>query len=97
MAPLHESLPPESAQVLALRALQFLAGDPARLGRFLALTGVGPAALRAEAAKPAFLAGVLDHLLGDETLLHLFAAESGTDPRDAAAARRRLPGGNSTS
>ncbi len=80
------------AEVLALDALKFLAGDPDRLGRFLALTGIGPADLMARAAEPQLLAGVLDHLLADESLLHLCAVETGVPVDRIVAARRRLPG-----
>src|SRR5437773_1706072 len=58
-----------AAEALALHALAFLAEDPERLGRFLALTGIGPADLKARAGEPEFLGGVLDHLLSDERLL----------------------------
>lgn len=81
------------AETLALDALRFLAGEPERLGRFLALTGMGPADLMARAADPALLGAVLDHVLADESLLHLCAAETGVAPDAIARARRRLPGG----
>ena len=55
----------ESAELLAVQALTFLAGEPERLGRFLALTGIGPESLRTAAAEPGFLAGVLDHVAGN--------------------------------
>jgi len=64
-----------AAEALALHALAFLAEDPERLGRFLALTGIGPADLKARAGEPEFLGGVLDHLLGDERLLLAFSKE----------------------
>jgi Protein of unknown function (DUF3572) len=81
-----------AAEALALHALTFLAGDPQRLGRFLALTGTGPADLRTQAGEPAFLGGVLDYLLGDETLLLAFCKEYDLPPDVAAQARRLLPG-----
>ena len=55
----------ESAENLAISALAFLAADPERLGRFLSLTGIGPEAIRKSAREPAFLAGVLDHVVSD--------------------------------
>jgi hypothetical protein len=64
----------ESAETIALSALAFLADDGARLGRFLALTGLGPGELRQEARSPRILAAVLGHLLQDESLLLVFAA-----------------------
>jgi len=83
----------EAAAELAIAALTFLAGDEDRLGRFLALTGIAPASLRAAAREPEFLLGVLDYVTGDEALLVAFANESGIDPQDAARARDALAAG----
>ncbi len=40
------------AETLALQALTFLLSDTQRLSRFLSLTGIGPASIRAAAATP---------------------------------------------
>jgi hypothetical protein len=80
------------AETIAIQALSFLAGRPEELGRFLALTGIGPASLRQSAADPAFLGGILDFLLQDEALLLSFAAESGIAPGTVGAARQHLDG-----
>jgi hypothetical protein len=80
----------EDAETLALSALAFLADDVQRLGRFLALTGLGPAELRAQAHTPRILAAVLDHLLKDESLLLVFAASHGVAPELIAPAHRVL-------
>jgi hypothetical protein len=80
----------DGAEQIALDALTFLATDPARLGRFLALTGIGPAELRAAAGTPGLQAAVLDHLLVDESLLLVFAAERGLDPERVALAHALL-------
>ena len=82
--------PQETAEILAIHALNHLAGDPEALSRFLALAGIGPATLREAAADPGFLAGVLDHMLSDEALLTAFAAAQGIPPESVAAARRAL-------
>ena len=42
----------EIAEKLAISALSFLATDPERLGRFLAISGIGPEAIRTAAADP---------------------------------------------
>jgi len=76
----------EAAEGLAIQALTFIAGDSERLGRFLAVTGIGLAQIRAAAQEPGFLIGVLDHLAGDERLLSAFAAETGLDPADIGKA-----------
>ena len=82
----------EQAEVVALEALAFLALEADRLGRFLGLTGMGPEQVRERCSDPEFLAGVLDHVLSDETLLIAFVEERGLDPLLPAAARRELPG-----
>ncbi|BBK33335.1 uncharacterized protein DUF3572 [Stella humosa] len=81
-----------AAEALALRGLAWIAGDDDRLMRFLGLTGTDLDALRARAADPAFLGGVLDCLLGDEGWVIEFAGDAGLDPMLVAAARRQLPG-----
>ena len=82
---------PDEAEILAVAALSFLAEEPERLGRFLAITGIEPESLRAAAGTPGFLPGVLDHLIGDESLLLDFAAQQGIDPSEVPAARAILP------
>jgi hypothetical protein len=82
----------EAAEALAIQALTFIAGDSERLGRFLAITGIGPAQIRAAAQEPGFLIGVLDHLAGDERLLSAFATETGGDPADIGKALAALGG-----
>lgn len=72
----------EAAEAVAIQALTYIAGDPERLGQFLAVTGVGPAQIRTAAAHPDFLAGVLEYLISDEALLTAFAAEAGLRPTD---------------
>jgi len=82
----------DEAQVLALKALAFLMRDDARRSRFCAMTGMDLAALRAQAADAGAQVSVLDHLLADETLLLLFAADEAIDPRLPRLARMRLSG-----
>ncbi len=82
----------DSAEVVALGALGFLAEDGERLGRFLALSGIGPQDLMHHATDPAFLGGVLDHLLSDESLLLLFTEAKAIEADVPAMARRQLPG-----
>ena len=79
--------PREVAEIVAIQALSFVAGDPERLGAFLAETGIGPETLRSAAADPHFLAGVLDFVLRDDATVKEFAAASELDPATIAAAR----------
>ena len=90
----HREVPGEAAESLAIQALAFLAADDARLGRFLAVTGIGPQDIRAAANEPQFLAGVLEYLTGDEPLLLEFAAQAGASPTEitrACALLERAP------
>ena len=80
----------DSAETIALSALAFLADDPARLGRFLALTGLGPDELKEKARSARILAAVLGHLLQDESLLLVFAASCGAAPELIAPAHALL-------
>lgn len=82
----------DGAERIAIRALGFLAGDPERLGRFLTLTGIGPSELREQAGRPEMLAAVLDHVLGDESMLLVFATEAGIAPDQVAPAAHLLSG-----
>jgi uncharacterized protein DUF3572 len=82
----------EAACALAVTALSFIAGEPERLGRFLAATGIGPESIRDAAREPDFLLGVLDYLMSDEELLLAFANENSFDPEHVASARDILAG-----
>ena len=80
------------AEAIAIDALNFLAGDATRLTRFLDLSGLNPASIRAAARDPGFLAGVLDYINGDESLLMAFAADASVDPTVVEKARAALGG-----
>lgn len=83
----------ENARNLAARALVYIAQEPERIGEFLAMTGIGPAEIRSRAQDPAFLAGILDHLLSDEAMLLDFAAWAEIDAASVGRSRQFLPGG----
>src|SRR5476651_2141180 len=87
--------PREVAEIVAVQALSFVAGDPERLGLFLAESGIGPETLRSAAADPHFLASVLDFVLRDDATVRAFAAASELDPTTIAAARDALDDGRS--
>lgn len=80
----------ETAEILALKGLDFLAQDSDRLGRFIALTGIGPERLRSDAGTPAVLAGVLDYILSDESTLLVFCSMNTLAPEEVAPAHRLL-------
>ena len=80
----------DQAEALAVQGLTFLASDAQRLSRFLSLTGIDPGELKTWAENPHIQAAVLDHLLADESLLLVFAAETGTAPQAIAPAQALL-------
>ncbi len=82
----------DEAEALALMALTFLAEEPMRLGRFLSLTGISPEELREAADAPPTLVAILDHLMGDESLLLMFAAEKGIAAETLSGGACRSPG-----
>jgi Protein of unknown function (DUF3572) len=83
----------EPAEMLAIQALSFIAEEPERLNGLLSATGLTLNRLRESANQPDFLAGVLEHMLADESLLLAFADSAGIDPAAVARARNAL-GGN---
>ncbi len=83
----------ENAEVIGLKALGWLSGHPELSGVFLSATGLGSADLSTRATDPEFLGFVLDFLLGNETALIDFAADSALDPENVPRARMALPGG----
>ena len=91
MPPTHPTM---TAEVLALRALAWIAEDEDRLASFLALTGAGPTDLRDLAQDQAFLAGLLDHLLSDDALVMGFCDAAGLPYEAPAQARMHLAGGD---
>jgi hypothetical protein len=80
----------DSAEGLALAALAWMATDDERLFPFLNATGVTPDTLRASAQDPGFLAGILDHIMGDEATLLACAEALDVKPERIAAAWRKL-------
>ncbi len=82
----------EEAEQIAIEGLQFVASDMELLGRFLAATGLGPETLRDAAADPTFLAGILEFLMSDESVLLSFLETRRIRPTMIAAARYRLSG-----
>lgn len=82
----------EAAETLAAEAFAFLATDPARLVPFIESTGLDIADVRARAGSREFLTFVLDHLVRDESLLLVFAAETGSKPEQVMLAAHVLAG-----
>lgn len=87
-----KTMPLENAQEIATDVLLHLIRDPEQIGRFLAVTGLGPESIRDAAGEPGFLTGVLEFYMADEALLLSFCENSGTRPTMLAAARHTLAG-----
>jgi hypothetical protein len=75
---------------LAQQALAFLATEPSRVARFLTVTGLDPEMVRQRVGDRDFLAGVLQFLREDESLLLVFAAEMAIKPERVAEAQAKL-------
>src|SRR6188768_3049853 len=82
--------PSEVAEIVAIQALSFVAGEPERLGLFLSESGIGPETLRSAAKDPQFLVSVLDFVLRDDETVQAFSASSQLHPTTIAAARQAL-------
>lgn len=82
----------ETAEMLAVQALAFIAEEPQSLSRFLDTSGISVEEIRTAAAGAGFLAGVLEYMMGDETLLRAFADRAGIDPAELAPAATALGG-----
>ena len=84
---------PASAQVLALQALAHVAGDPDLGPRFLALSGLDVATLRARAGDTEILAAVIEFLCARESDLIACAAALDVKPEALARAGTMLAEG----
>lgn len=82
----------KEAEIIALSALTFLAGEPDRFRHFLQQTGLKHADFKTDSARPEFLAGVLDYLLSNEALLVQFAENDDLESQFIARMRHELPG-----
>ena len=81
---------PGEAEALAAEAFAFLAAEPAQLVRFLETSGMTPQTLRGRMGDTDTLAAVLDHILGDESLLLVFTSGHDIEPRRVHLAAHTL-------
>ena len=82
----------EKAEILALEALTWLAGDEESLQRFLDQSGTDAAVLKATAGSPETQIAVLDFLLANEDLLLRFCENAAIEPRFVHLAHHHLGG-----
>lgn len=85
--------PQDSAQLLALRALAWIAADEMLIGEFLNATGASPADVRTRAGDADFHLAILDFLLVDDQRVIAFCEAHSYPYTEPQAARAALPGG----
>jgi hypothetical protein len=86
------SLTQDEAEAIAIQALAFLAGEPARLAQFLNLTGTNLSDVRQRVNDPSFLQAILDYVVAEESILLVFAAGVPVAPETVVAALNVLQG-----
>jgi hypothetical protein len=83
---------PQTAEIIAFKALAFLVNSPDSMARFLDLSGLDAATLRARAEEPEMLSSIIDFLLRDEELVVRFCSEESIPARDVHMAKHILSG-----
>lgn len=83
----------ESAEVIGLKALAWLAGQEDLLPVFLGATGANEVDVRSGAADPAFLGAVLDFILMDDEWIRAMCDSQDMSYEQPMSARAALPGG----
>ncbi len=87
---MKDQITPESAEILALEALAWLAGRPETIDNFLAVSGLDAGDLRRAASERGFQGAVLDFLLQNEPILIDFCQDTSTAAKAVHLARQRL-------
>ena len=87
------SVSQDSAEVLALKALAWLATNDDLLPTFLGSTGASEGDLKARASDPLFLGAVLEFLMMDDAWVIGFCDSEGVPYDHIMPARAALPGG----
>lgn len=83
----------EQAETIALQALSFLAQDEQLLDHFLKASGLRAEDLKKRFREPDLLGGVLDIILGNDSVLLDFCNAVSLSPETLIKARQALPGG----
>ena len=86
----HQPIARDEAETIGVKAVEFLFAEPTRTERFVKLTGLKAGAVKRGLAEPEFLAGILDYLLADESLLFEFSTFAHMPVTMAQQARRAL-------
>ena len=83
----------DQAQILALRALHWMAGQDDVLTAFLGAAGTDIETLKASAAQPDTQIALLDFLMQSDDWVRAYSASVGLAPEQVAHVRQSLPGG----
>ena len=81
---------PEQAEILAIQVLGYLAGTEEELQRLMLTTGMDTDALKQSAQSRAGLAGVLDYICQDESILLGFCESAKIQPDEPMRALHAL-------
>ncbi len=81
---------PEQAEILAIQALGYLAGAEEELQRLITATGMDSEALRQSAKSREKLAGLLDYICHDESILLGFCEAAQIQPDEPMRALQAL-------
>ncbi|MEL6808552.1 MAG: DUF3572 domain-containing protein [Pseudomonadota bacterium] len=84
----------ESAEVVGLKALAWMAGNEELLPVFLGATGASEADVRAGATDPGFLGALLDFVMMDDNWVRAFCDSANLAYDQPMDARMMLPGGD---
>jgi len=84
---------PEYAETVALRALAWLMAEDDQRGAFINLSGLSPDDLRARAGTSEILLAVVDFVLGDDARVVAFCDSAGLRYDALMSVRSALPGG----
>ena len=88
------ALSQESAEIVGLKALSWMAGNEEVLPVFLGATGASEADMRAGVSDPAFLGALLDFIMMDDQWVKAFCDAAGLGYEQPMYARAVLPGGD---
>ena len=81
---------PEQAEILAIQALGYIAGTEEELQRLMLTTGMDSKALRQSAQSRSGLAGILDYVCQDESILLGFCETAKIRPEEPMRALHAL-------
>ena len=83
----------ESAEIIGLKAIGWIASNPELLPVFLGATGASEADIRTGTSDPAFLGALLDFIMMDDIWVTAFCDSEGLSYDQPMMARTYLPGG----